>query len=190
MNIVKQAKLPFLCFSVLNIVLGICLIIWPEVSAETICLVLGLILFITGVLRIVLYFRGTVFGIPLYADLTVGFIILLVGALLIIHPGNAAILLPIISGFFLILDGAFKLQTSFDLKKAGVKFWWYILALSIITAACGVLLVLNPFAGLAALMVALGICLILDGVQNVFSVVYISRLIKKDMPIYANYTFK
>lgn len=190
MNVVKQAKTSFICFSILSIILGVCLIIWPHVSAETICIVFGLILLLTGVLRIVFYFKGTVFGIPLYADLTAGFLILLVGALLIIHPGDAASLLPIVAGLSLIFDGAFKLQPSADLRRVGVKYWWYILILSILTSACGVLLVLNPFAGLTALMVALGVCLILDGIQNICTVAYVSRFIKKEMPIYANYTFK
>lgn len=190
MHIAKQAKSTFICFSALGIAIGACLIIWPQISAETICVILGIFLLAIGVLRIVLYFNGTVFGIPLYADLAIGFLIAFIGVLLIIHPGEAAYLLPLIMGFFMIFDGAFKLQTAVDIKRAGVRSWWYLLILAILTAACGVFLVADPFTGVSALMIALGICLIIDGVQNICTLTYISRYIKKEMPIDTFYTFK
>ena len=188
MEVVKQAKSTFLCFSILNILLGVCLIIWPGISATTLCIIFGILLMVMGVVRIICYFDGRFFGLPLFADMSIGIMCALLGLLLIIHPGDAATIVSLIIGICLIIDGAFKLQTSVDIKRVGVKYWWYILILAVLTAACGVLIVCDPFTGAAALMIAMGISLIIDGVQNICTVAYVSRFINKNKPIDTYYT--
>ena len=57
----------------------------------------------------------------------------------------------------------------------GLNRWWSVLAAALLSAAAGLLLIFNPFAGARALMTLLGITLIIEGVQNLFVVIYTTR---------------
>lgn len=189
MNAVKKVKLYFLSFSIVSVVLGLCVIIWPHISALTLCYILGLVLVVVGVVKTIFYFRGSSFGIPHYSELIFGLLDAIVGLILILHPGDAVMILPIVIGLVIILDGLIKLQTSIEIKRVGVARWWRLFALATLSALFGFLLVLKPFAGASAMMVLLGLALVIDGAQNIFTYIYVSKYLKKDGAI-ATYTIE
>jgi uncharacterized membrane protein HdeD (DUF308 family) len=177
---VKKAKWTFLVFSILNVVLGVCLVIWPQISALTLCYILGAAILILGIVRMIFYFRKNVFGIPLYSDLAIGLLDVVLGVILLIHPFDAVIFLPIAVGMLIVLDSMFKLQASIDVKRAGISKWWLILILAVLSAVLGVLLIANPFTGASALMILMGITLIADGIQNIWTCTYVSKYLKEN----------
>ncbi len=182
MKIFQRVKASFLMVSVLCIVLGVCLIIWPQISALTICYLAGALILAGGVAQIIAYFRCDVFGIPLSSTFALGLLNAVVGLLLILHPGGALTLLPVVMGIFIVIDGVFKLQTALDAKRALLSKWWLLFLMAVVDCLLGILLVCNPFEGAAALMIWLGITLVTDGVLNIWSAFYISRFVKNTMP--------
>ena len=52
----KRAKWGYLIFSVLLCMMGLALILWPEISAETFCLLIGAVSLVYGIVKIVSYF--------------------------------------------------------------------------------------------------------------------------------------
>ena len=190
MKVAKTAKGTFILMAVINFILGLCLIIWPHTSAVTICFILGAILAIMGIVNTICYFRGDVFGLPVFSGLAFGILNLVLGLILLIHPGGAIALLPIIIGIVIIIDSVLRIQTAIDVKRAGVGGWWKILLFAALTTALGILLVVNPFAGAKALMILIGITLILDAIQNIWVVVYVSKYLKEHVETDTYYTVK
>ncbi len=92
--------------------------------------------------------------------------------LIIIHPYTVAQIAPRIVGALWIADGSLRIQTAFDSKRFGMKNWWLLLILAVLTCLCGTLLLLDPFGGAAALVIMLGVSLVFDGAQNIFTVIY------------------
>ena len=82
-------------------------------------------------------------------------------------------------GIVVLTDSMFKLQTAFDAKRFGISNWWVIGLTSLLTGACGVLLVLNPFDGAKLIMRLIGITALLEGVLNLLVAVYAVKIQKQ-----------
>ena len=108
-------------------------------------------------------------------------IAILLGLVVIIHPGNIMALVPVIMGIYFMIDGIMKIQTAVDAKRFGVKSWWLILVSAIVTGGIGILLLVNPFESAVALTVLLGITLLADGISNIWIAAYTVKAIKKEI---------
>ena len=78
-------------------------------------------------------------------------------------------ILPFILGLYLIFDGVVKLQAAIDIKKEGYQKWGILLLLAVLMIALGVVILLNPFQSAQALITFIGICMLLDGVINLWN---------------------
>lgn len=190
MKEIKRVRNSFIGFSVLSLILGICIVAWPGMSAVTLCFLTGALLIVVGVVRVVCYFTRSSAGMPLFSSLALGILSLLLGILLVSRPGSALLLLPYVVGFTMLMNGASEIQASMDVKRAGAKSWWGVLLMALLTIACGVLLIVNPFSGALTLMILLGISLIVDSLVNIITTVFISSYVKKNLPIDTDYDVK
>lgn len=179
MKDLKRAKWGYLLYSLLLSLLGLALIIWPNTSAETFCIIIGAISLVYGVVKIVEYFkRGAVTYSLFQFDLAGGVFLAIIGAVLLLHPRYILTFLPIVIGFYMIIDGVMKVQTSIDAKRFGLRAWWLILTGALLGAALGVYLLFNPLEGGAVLMIVIGVSMLFNGVQNIFSALYTARMVK------------
>ena len=183
MKLSKQATRSFLLLSAVCILLGLCFVLFPSASAQTLGMLFGAMLVILGTLKIVFFFRGEYFGFPLPGELTFGVLDVILGGILLSRPSVAASILPFIMGFVLVADSVVKLQMSLDAKRSGVGAWWAVFAMAIIGAIFGVLLVLNPFEGAGVLMILYGASLIVDGIENLIAYFCVKKYIKENCPI-------
>lgn len=170
MELIKKAKWAYITVSAVMILLGVALIAYPGASAVLVCTIIGALIAVFGVVRLVGYFSKDLFRLAFQFDLAMGIVAVLTGVLMIIHPMNIVALIPAIVGVFVLIDGAFKMQTAFDAKRFGLRSWVSILLLAILTCLGGLFLMVNPFDGASALMILLGATLIMDGVQNLIVV--------------------
>jgi uncharacterized membrane protein HdeD (DUF308 family) len=167
---VKNVRLFYSIISCLCIALGLCLILWPELSVKTVVTVAGIVLGVYGIIKIFSYFYQDAYRLAFQFDLGMGIVMTLAGLLMVLYPAKTAAILPFVVGCLLLLDSALKLQTAIDAKKFGMDNWLLLLIMAIVTIVCSILLIINPFSGALALAWILGICLIADGVQNLYSV--------------------
>ena len=82
-------------------------------------------------------------------------------------------------GLFILADALLRVQTAFDAKRIGVKQWWLILIMSLITAVIGTLLFLKPYNGTEGVMILIGLNLVVDGILNLFVVQSTVDIIKR-----------
>lgn len=172
MEFIKNAKTAYIAVSVVMIILGLLLVLFPALSALTLCYIVGAVVTIFGAVKLLSYFSRDLFRLAFQFDFALGIFAVLAGILILLHPTNVVNVMPVIIGVFVLLDGSFKIQTARDAKIFGLHGWWGILVLAILTCLGGLFLIINPFSGAVALMILLGATLIMDGIQNLCVVAY------------------
>ena len=118
------------------------------------------------------YFSKDVYRLAFQFDLAIGIAMILCGAVIVIRPRMLIAMLPVILGVLVLIDGLFKIQKALDSKRFGMKKWWISLTFGILASVIGIFLILDPFEGNKILTVLLGITLIVDGIQNLWMVLY------------------
>ena len=182
METLKRYRLWAIVVSCCMILLGAAMILRPDISALAVCYLTGALCIAMGVCEIARYFSIGVIGILFRFDLIVGILSTLAGVLLLAHPTGALTVLPIILGFYIIIDSVFSIQAAIELRRFGLGSWGLNLLLGIVGAVLGVLMILDPFDGAAALMIYMGVSLLLAGVESIYTVICLSRAFKRRAP--------
>ncbi|HOB28260.1 MAG TPA: DUF308 domain-containing protein [Bacillota bacterium] len=178
METVQRFKTAFIIISVLFILLGITLIIWPEFSLLTICKLCGVITLLLGLVRVIVYFRRDAFENLFRADLAQGLIFLLLAGFMLFAPKAVVSVIPVILGLVILIDSILRIQLSVELKRLHQEKWWLSLILALLTAVLGTLLLFNPFAGSVVLTIFIGIALTINGAVNLWGILFFTKTIK------------
>ena len=179
MKVLKRVRWAYLVLSIFLIAIGVCLILFPEISMSMACCIIGGGAMVFGLAKIVIYFVRHVDSMVEQYDFSAGVLCIIAGAVLLIHPEDVLRLIPQVLAVYMICDCVFKMQVVLDAKRLGSGSWILQLLVLLVCLAWGVCLVLQPF-GLdqyVSAMVAGG--LIADGVQNLLAVILIAAVVKK-----------
>lgn len=180
MNLTKKSVGAYIAMAVVLLALGICFIVWPSASAQTVCALAGAAVALFGVVKLIGYFVRKRSGLELQFDFAVGIIALVLGLTVITFAGNIVRAIPVFLGVFILVDGVFKLQTAFDAKRYQLPGWWVILAGAVVFCVLGLVLILHRSESAATMTVILGVALVLDGVQNLVVAIHAMILQKKE----------
>lgn len=179
---VRWVRAAFVVISALFAALGLFLLIWPELAAEAICVLLGVAAVACGIIKLMGYFSNDLYRLAFQFDLAAGILTILMGLLLLLHPRDVLALLPVVVGLFILVDSALRLQTAIDAKHFGMSKWWLILAAAAVGIALGAALLLRPFSGVRALVRLMGVSLILDGGENLLVGLYTIKVPRRSGP--------
>lgn len=174
----KRFQVGAIVVSACMLVLGIIMLVWPEISAITVCMILGALCVVAGMYKLVRYFRIGFAGVFFRFDLGAGILYTLAGLLLLIHPQDAMTILPMAAGIYILFGSVMDIQIAVEMHRFGLGNWVLSLILGILDTCLGFYLLFNPFSGAAALMMAIGICLIIGSIQNLYSVFCISKAVR------------
>ena len=174
----RQFRKGAIAVSCCMLALGILMVLWPDISALTICIILGIFCIAAGVYAMVRYFKLGVAGLFFRSDLSFGICSILLGVLLLLHPYGTMIFLPIAAGFFMIIGSVLDIQVSIEMRRLHFGNWGVMLILGIINIIFAFLLLMNPFQGASVLVIFVGISLVVDSIQNFYSIYCISKAIK------------
>ena len=152
------AKVGYIIISILIGVLGIVLIAVPNFSVSLLCRLGGGILILFGIVKIIGYCSNDLYRLAFQYDLAIG--------ILLIVTSRICVLL----GIYTLADALLKIQISADSKAFGIRQWWLILAVAIITGVVGFLLVFRPSENARIVMILLGLALLMEGALNFITV--------------------
>lgn len=185
MENLKRWKWGYWILTLLVMFLGICLILWPGISAGVLCNLMGAVLLVMGGVRMICYFQRGISALWHRYELPLGLLDALLGVYFLSHPTNVLLLLPVVVGIMILVDSAFKLQTALEVRTLGVRNWWTMLVLSIISILVAIYLICNPFEGTMTLTVYLGLSLVIDSIQGLVFVHNVARDVRKLAPVEA-----
>ena len=179
----KRIKARYITISILSLLAGIALVIWPGASVITICYVVGSAAILVGAVRLAGYFSKDSYNLNFQFDFAMGLVFLILGTVLIFHPGDTVAVLHFSVGILVLVDSVFKLQTALDAKHFGLKKWWVMLLCALLCAGLGLVLVILPFRTAEILVRVTGAALAVNSGENILTAGYTVKSKKRVVPI-------
>ena len=181
-NRIKAAKTGYIIISILLCVLGIVLIAVPDFSVTLLCVLGGGIMMLFGLVKIIGYCSKDLYRLAFQFDLAFGILFVVLGFILIIRTDAMVNLICIVMGICVLADALLKIQISIDSRAFGIKKWWLILAMAILTGVAGFLLIFWPSESIQTIMILFGIALITEGVLNLITILTAVKIIRHQLP--------
>ena len=177
-SILKRIKTNSIISALLYVLLGLALLVKPELSTTVLCTALGVVLILHGaadILDFVFHRDGSLY----YAlRLVAGIVLTVVGVWLVAQPTLIAVVVPRIIGVLILFHGCKDLGDALTLRKNKSSRALAAMLLGVITIALGALLVVNPFSAFATVVRIIGAVLIYDGVSDIWITTEVSKAIK------------
>lgn len=192
MELLRKTKWIYVILSIIYITLGVVLLIYPAQTVNVICRIIGITAVVLGIYEILKYIfkYGSAFSAAI--NLITGIFSLVCGIILISNPDFVKSFFPVIIGILVVLDSAFKLKTSFELRSKKSKTWWGIFILSAVGIVLGFVIVFNAGKVTDLIVRIVGAALIIDGIENIVSLCFSARvlqnIIKSESPLEAEFT--
>ena len=182
----KSSRTPFLLLSAIAfIVLGIVVIMFKDPIAGMVNNIFKWaaagILGVIAIINIVAFAKNTKEKIK---ELIIGALSLIAAVILLISDvafkieSLLLIVVGVMFGLYLIVEGFYKLKAAFANKKKSTKAWFVPLILGIISIILGVLLLYLAILakiGAVVFVVILGAILIYAGIQNIVNMFFITK---------------
>lgn len=167
-NILKKIKANALISAIFYTLMGGVLLAWPGTSMTVLTTALGFVLVLCGlgnILDFLMHRDGSLYS---RLHLIAGVILAVIGLWLTTQPNLLTVVVPRIVGILICIHGAGDIRSAFVLKKNHSRRWTLTLLLAVGTFALGALLVTKPFNALATMVRIIGLCLLFDGISDIW----------------------
>ena len=190
MTPMRVAKAGYILMSLIFCVLGLLFILRPDRSLAVMGGALGFAMIAFGTFKLVGYFSRDLYRLAFQYDLEFGILLIVLGVIALPRWSDVMSVLAAALGIAILADGLFKVRIAMDSRAFGIRDWWMILALAVITCGAGGLLVLRPWQGARLLARLLGAALVCEGGLNLCGAVSTVKIIDHQHPdvIEAEYT--
>lgn len=178
----RIAKWGYIILSCIFCLVGITMTMLPEISIQVIGKILGVTLMCFGIVKLIGYFSKDLYRLAFQFDLQFGILLIVLGAILLLNPGNVLDFICISFGVSMMADGLFKIKIAFESQAFGIKSWWLILGLSLLTCFIGLLLVFRPSQSIRVITMILGVSLFAEGILNFSVAISLVKIIKNQKP--------
>ena len=178
----RIAKIGYIVMSVMFCIAGALFIALPDISITMIGISMGIAMIVFGIVKLVGYFSRDLFRLAFQFDMELGILLLVLGLIVLIRPDDLMTFICIALGISILTDGLFKVQIALDSKRFGIKSWWVILALAVVTGTIGVFLIFRSAKSAQFLTVLLGVSILAEGILNLYTVISTVLIIKHQQP--------
>ena len=163
----RAAKTGYVVMSIVFCVVGVLFIALPARSAVMIGRVLGAAMAAFGAVKLVGYFSRDLYRLAFQYDLEFGILLIALGVIVLLRTNGVMDFICIAAGVSILADGLFKIQIAIDARRFGIRDWWLILLLAVVTGGVGLLLVFRPWESVQVLTVLLGAALLAEGCGDI-----------------------
>jgi uncharacterized membrane protein HdeD (DUF308 family) len=164
----RKIKANVVVSSLLCVALGVVLLVYPGDSMRIMGIAVGVVLALTGFVKIMDFVLNRDGSLYLQLNLFFGIVLMIVGAWIILEPEKMLSLIPLIIGVVITLHGLGKLRQAIELYHEQYERWWVAFLLGLLTAGIGILLIFKPFDALETVVQVIGAFLIYDGGSNLW----------------------
>jgi uncharacterized membrane protein HdeD (DUF308 family) len=178
-DLLKRISISILISSIIAFIIGLVMVIVPDISLQAIGITLGIYIILHGIALIVLDFMLNNHYLPFYGIMS-GILSIVVGIILIAMPNLLSTIFAIALGLWVVLSSINIISTSIAVRK-GVSKWYLFLILGIVDLISGIIILFNPFASSISIVMLGGIILMVHSVVTVVDMI----MIKKDAKEFA-----
>lgn len=175
----KKMQISYMISAILFMIAGIVLVSWPQTTLKIICYGLGGLTFVYGGFQLYTYYKGKAEQFNFQMNLLTGLIACGIGLFMLLKSEIVISILPFITGFTLLLESIVKFKHAYDLKQAGYDGFKWIVVLGVISLIFAILLMYNPFHAAASMVMFIGICLIVDGLGELWTLYCVRKYLNQ-----------
>ena len=161
--------------SAILMVFGVLLIFRSEFTIMTIAYIIGAILISIGALAIIKFVKNIKDSKKNELDVIYGLGTIILGVLVIKNHQTIASIIPFVIGIAIIISSTTKLQYALELKEKNNSQWKITMIMSIISVACGLVLIFNPFKGAVLITRIVGVFIVIYGILDIISTITIKK---------------
>lgn len=173
----KAIRFDIIISAIMSLIMGILFIVFPVESESVISVIIGVMILIIAIIMLI----GAIVSLS-GASASAIILSLLLGALgvwIIVNPLKFALIVYIAIGVMLVVHGIQDFISAFTVKSYGIKTWWLMLVVGIISIICGIYCIICSFGALNIAAIAAGIMLIVDAIMTVIVAIRASSYQKK-----------
>ncbi len=176
-NLIQKMNQFAILQSIISILLGLFLLLWPQTTLVTIVYLFGAYLAVLAIINFISYWRNKNGNSYFNSDLISGILQAIMAVVIFIYPTIIIGILPFIAGITILLSSVLNLTRGLEIRRSNEKGWLFVLIISIVTAIFGVVIIINPFAGAITFVMIYGIMLLVKGVSDLITYIifYISN---------------
>ena len=143
-EILNKTANSFIISSVLVLVVGLVMVIFPEISMETIGIIAAAYMITHGIVLIYLEILANKYYLP-FDGILPGVFSILMGVVLCYKPSILPVVFTIIFGLWIIASSINFIKVALHLRNTRLP-WVQILIFGILDLIIGIVLLINPFA--------------------------------------------
>lgn len=169
----KSIRNSLIITSVLYIILGVVLVIFPQAMLSLACIAIGAVTLIYGGIRIFSYLKSKEEQGKF--NLILGIVLAALGVFLLVCPQVVASFIPMALGIYLFIDSFSGLKKAMELHKLGFQNWWITLLISLAVLVLGAVLILDPLMVWKLPTVLIGVSFVVNGVGGLLNTIFTER---------------
>ena len=175
----KKAKIYLIVTAILLFVLGGVCICNPGAGLLSVAWLIGILTLLSGVFTLLFSLKMQRIMPNAATNTLSGVIQIMLGVMFLAGNFFVAASLPIVFGFWIMLEGFSMVFQSFDFKKQEVAQWWVMLIIGIGIVVLGVVALKNPLTAGKTLSVLVGISAIITAILRCCIAASINKLKKR-----------
>lgn len=179
----KNLKSWSILSAIVMIAVGLILMIFPGVSLNVVCTVLGIAFIAWGAIRILSYFMLSIEEFMYRSDMIAGLLFILGGVVMLARQNLMLDIIPILLGLVIVISGIAKLQNAVIAKRIGYDGATMYMILALISIIFGFVIMFFLSGTIAAktLFVLIGAGLVYSGGSDLYVTLFISNKYNKFM---------
>ena len=154
--------------SILMVILGLVLFIWPGKTLDLAARILGVALLLGAAVSAYSWYRDRNKPDAGYATLAVAIVCLVVGLIVVIAPKGVITLLPKLIGIAIVINGILNFAQALDLRRMNGANWASAMVMAALTILCGLFLIFFAFGAMKAAVMVIGGIFIYNGISNLW----------------------
>ena len=129
----RIAKYGYILLSIVFCIAGIAMLVVPAPPEKVIGNFFGIAMLVFGVIKLIGYYSKDLFRLAFQYDLQFGLLLLALGIITLIKPGNVMGFICISLGICMLAESMFKVKIALEAKGFGIRVWWLSFSLAIVT---------------------------------------------------------
>jgi uncharacterized membrane protein HdeD (DUF308 family) len=181
MESLKKIKWDALILAIVCAALGLILIIFPAAVNQMITYVLAASMFILAAFQFYNYFKQSAENTIHSNSLVFAVATLVLGIIVLAKSDLVISLIPVVLGIIIITSGVKKLQNAIDLLRLKMSGWLAVLIIAGVNIIFGIIMVAFAFETATVITILIGAGLMFSGLTDIFSIIWVSSMAKKNI---------
>lgn len=168
-----ETKPLYVFMAMLELVLGVFLIIFPDIGTKILTVILGAILAGVGVFNLISYLMNS--NSSFRQGVLSGVISAALGIAFIAQAETIVNVTSIILGVFIVFEGLTSCKRALIMKRLEFNYWFIFLIIAIVTCVIGMLILIFPEFFGTSIMIVSGVLLAVEAVLGIVLIIMITR---------------